>query len=178
MPLRRSVRLLTTGALLVAISTLSACGFDYATDRVYTPGAGTNNRDASVDVLSATVVSAEDGSGTLIAGLSNDDGEKATVEAIAGAGDTADLTIEGFSTITIPPEGFVNLADLEEPIIVTGDFAVGEFLTLAFSLGNGETVEMEVTTVQDCYEYAGLDASADAGTPADECQPEAPAVEK
>ena len=74
MQLRRSARLLTaTGALVLAASALTSCGFDYATDRVYTPGAGTNDRDGSVDVLGAVVVSAEDGSGTLVASFSNDD---------------------------------------------------------------------------------------------------------
>jgi hypothetical protein len=49
---------LAAGALLLAVP-LSSCGFDKATEREYTPAAGANNRDASVDVLGAAIVSAE-----------------------------------------------------------------------------------------------------------------------
>ena len=63
-----------SAATIVALAApLSSCGFDYATDRDYTPGSGANNRDGDVDVLSAVVVSAAEGSGTFIASLSNND---------------------------------------------------------------------------------------------------------
>ena len=65
-------RLLVTAAAVVALAApLSSCGFDYATDRVYTPASGANNREGEVDVLSAVVVSAAEGSGTFVASLSN-----------------------------------------------------------------------------------------------------------
>ena len=45
-------RLLLSAATVVALAApLSSCGFDYATDRVYQPGSGANNRDGAVDVL-------------------------------------------------------------------------------------------------------------------------------
>ena len=53
MPLRRlprRSRALVAAALLVAPA-LSSCGFNYATDRVDTPGAGVNDREKSVDVV-------------------------------------------------------------------------------------------------------------------------------
>ena len=50
MQTRRSLRLVA-GALVLALPLLGSCGFGKATDRVYTPAAGTNDRDGDVDVL-------------------------------------------------------------------------------------------------------------------------------
>jgi hypothetical protein len=176
MQLRRSARLLTAAGVLLLAAPLTSCGFNYATDRQYTPGAGTNDQDTKVDVLSAVVVSAEDGSGTLITSFANNDpDEVATVTAIAGAGDTADLTVSGFEPIEIPAGGLVNLADAETPINIEGDFEVGAFLTLEFTFDvEGKTVSTTtaIPSVQDCYEYAGLDATAETPTPEAECKPE------
>lgn len=184
MQLRRSARLLTAaGALLLAATALSSCGFNYATDRPYTPAAGTNDQDGHIDVLGAVVVSAEDGSGTLITTFSNNvEDESATVTAIAGAGDDSALTIGDFDPIEIPPGGYVNLASddsptADTPITVEGDFTTGQFLTLEFTFDDGTSAELDVPAVADCYEYAGLDATAETGTPAEECVPEASEVE-
>jgi len=180
MQLRRSARLLTaTGALVLAATALTSCGFDYATDRVYTPAAGTNHRDGDgngdVAVLGAVVVSAEDGSGTLIATFSNYDQERsATVESVAGAGESADLQIGEFEPIEIPAGGYVNLADADQPITVEGDYDTGEFLTLTFTFGSGSSATLELPSVSDCNEFAGLDATAESPTSEDECLPEAP----
>ena len=117
MQLRRSARLLAAaGALLLAAPVLSSCGFDYATDRVYTPGAGTNDQDAEVDVLGAVVVSAEDGSGTLITSFSNNDAdEPATVDLDRRRRRRRRLTVGDFDPIEIPAGGLVNLADADDP---------------------------------------------------------------
>ena len=62
-------------------------------------------------MLGAVVVSAEDGSGTLITTFSNNvEDEPATVTAIAGAGDDSALKVGDFDPIEIPPGGYVNLA--------------------------------------------------------------------
>lgn len=184
MQLRRSARLLTAaGALLLAAPVLSSCGFNYATDRPYTPAAGTNDQDGDFDVLGALVVSAEDGSGTLITTFSNNNTqEPATVTEIAGAGDDTALEISDFEPIEIPPGGYVNLASpdsptADDPITVEGDFRTGQFITLAFSFDDGTSTTLELPTVADCYEYAGLDASVETGTPAEDCGPEATEVE-
>ena len=179
MQLRRSARLLTAaGVLLLAAPVLTSCGFDYATDRPYTPGAGTNDQDAKIDVLSAVVVSAEDGSGTLIASFANNlKQETATVATIAGAGDDTALTVSGFTPIEIPAGGLVNLADATTPITIEGDFETGAFLSLSFTFGDGTSTTLDVPSVADCYEYAGLDATAATGTPAADCVPEASEVE-
>src|SRR3954470_8595226 len=118
---RRPLRLLA-GALVLALPLLGSCGFNKATDEVYTPGAGTNERGGPVDVLSAVIVSAQPQSGTFIASLSNPDPEKAnTLTGVSGSGDWSDLTVDPSDlSIEIPARGFVNLAD-EDPIHVTGD---------------------------------------------------------
>ena len=175
MSLRRPARLFAAAALVLAAPALTSCGFDYATDRVYTPGAGTNVRDNTVDVLGAVVVSAEAGAGTLIATFVNNLlDEEATVTEITGAGDDADLEIEGFTPITIAPNGLINLATEDTPIIISGDYEEGAFLTLDFVFDDGTSAELQVPTIADCYEYAGLDAAAETPTPAEECEPPAP----
>ena len=179
MQLRRSARLLTAaGVLLLAAPVLTSCGFDYATDRPYTPAAGTNDQDAHVDVLGAVIVSAEDGSGTFVASFANNaTDETATVTAIAGAGDDSALTVGDFSPIQIPAGGLVNLADATTPIAITGDFETGAFLSLSFTFGDGTSTKVDVPTVADCNEYAGLDKSVETSTPPEECLPEESEVE-
>ena len=124
MHLRRS--LVAAASALALASTLSSCGFDYATDRVYTPAAGPIDRDATVDVLSAVIVSKAPGSGTFIAGLSNNSGTEAiTFEAIRPVGDTS-ISFEDFEDRRIPRLGFENLSAEGNGIVVTGDFEAGK----------------------------------------------------
>lgn len=160
---RRSLRLVA-GALVLALPLLGSCGFNKATDKVYTPGEGTNHRDGDVKVLAAVVVAGQPDSGTFVATLSNNlSDEDVELESVAGAGDWQDLT---FSTIDPPIEivarGYVNLVD-ETPITVEGDFAAGDFMELTLTFGNGDTVTMDVPVVFACDDYSGLDGSAEAG---------------
>ncbi len=155
MHLRRSLAL-ATGALVLAVPALSSCGFDYATDRIYTPAAGVNDRDATVDVLNAVVVSAEEGSGVFIASFSNNSNEdEGIVESIEG-----DATAESFEPVEIPVGGFVNLAEEGGPE-VTGDFAAGDFVSVTIHFGDGERVQMDVPVVPNCDDYEGLDGVSD-----------------
>ena len=176
MQLRRTARLLTaTSALLLAATALTSCGFDYATDRVYTPAAGTNHRDGELAVLGAVVVSAEGGSGTLIATFSNYDQERsAMVESVTGAEETADLQIGEFDPIEVGAGGFVNLANADQPITVEGDYDTGQFLTLTFTFGDGSSATLDVPSVLDCNEFANLDVTAESPTSEEQCLPEAP----
>jgi hypothetical protein len=194
MPLRQSARLLAAaGALLLAAPVLTSCGFDYATDRDYTPGAGTNDRDALVDVLAAVVVSGQEGSGTFIASFANNvEDKEATVTGITGTvtqhGEdgkdaTSDLTVDSFSPITIPAGGLVNLAD-DGGVAITGDFQAGDFLDLTITFGDGSSVTQEVPTYTSCGDYEGLDtsgasssASPTASTSEDPCAIESPDAE-
>jgi len=157
---RRSLRL-AAGALVLAVPLLGSCGFDKATDRVYTPAATTNDRDGDVDVLGAGIVSAQPGSGTFIASLSNNLVDKDfTLTGVAGAGDWTDLKFEPSElSVDVPARGFVNLVD-EDPITVTGDLTPGQFAELTLTFDSGDTVTMRVPVLYACDTYAGLDASA------------------
>lgn len=153
-------RLLVTAAALVALAApLSSCGFDYATDRDYQPGSGTNNREGQVDVLSAVVVSAAEGSGTFVASLSNNEAEtEQTLTAVAG--EEASVTAAEFEPIAITPGGIVNLAEPAAGIVLTGEFKAGDVVPLTVDFGNGERVSLNVPVVADDTGYwEGLDAS-------------------
>ncbi len=166
MHLRRTIAL-ATGAL--ALSALTSCGFNYATDRPYTPANGVNNHDTTVDILNAVVVSAEEGSGTFVASFSNSDTENpATVDALAPV-EADTLTFDEFEPIEIPAAGLVNLAN-DGGIGVTGDFAAGDFVGMLVTV-NGEQVEMDVNVVANCGDFEGLDGASDP----EQCEPEEPA---
>ena len=160
MTLRPSARLLAVGGALALAPVLSSCGFDYATDRVYTPAAGVNERTTDIAVLGAAVVSGQDGSGTFIASFSNNDGaNQGTVQAISGAGDVP-VTVGAFEPITIAPGGLVSLAD-DGGIELEGDFGPGGYLTLAIDLGDDGSVTVPVPVVAPCNEFEGLDVTGD-----------------
>ena len=160
---RRSLRLVA-GALVLALPLLSSCGFNKATDRVYTPGEGTNNRDGEVDVLAAVVVAAQPDSGTFIASLSNNSPDKDdSFEGLAGAEDWADLEVAEVSpAVDIPARGFVNLAD-EGGVNITGDFGAGDMIRLSLTFSSGQTTTMNVPVVFACDEYTGLDTTSGGG---------------
>ncbi|RYB88861.1 hypothetical protein EUA06_18955 [Nocardioides glacieisoli] len=153
-------RLLVSAATVVALAApLSSCGFDYATDRVYTPGSGANNREGAVDVLSAVVVSAAEGSGTFVASLSNNSSDsEATFTAVAGQ--DATVTAAEFEPVTIPAGGLVNLAEPAADIVLTGEFTAGDVVPLTVDFGNGERVSLNVPVVaNDTGYWEGMDAS-------------------
>jgi hypothetical protein len=155
------LRPLATAAAVLALAVpLSSCGFDYATDRDYTPASGANNRDAMVDVLAAVVVSREEGSGTFVASLSNGDDEKESSLTAVSGDDGETITAAEFEPVTIPPGGIVNLAEPAAGIVLTGDFAAGDFVPLVVDFGDGERVTLNVPVVPDDTGYwEGMDAS-------------------
>lgn len=165
MQLRRTHRsrfALAAAALAIAAPVLTSCGFDYATDRVYTPATGTNNREGVVDVLGAAVVSTDPGSGTFVATLSNNSSsEPVTLEQIASTG-TTDVTAANFEPVEVEPGGLVNLADPATEIELTGDFEAGNFVELALVFDNGERTVLEVVVVENSGYYADLDGPAPA----------------
>jgi hypothetical protein len=157
---RRSLRLVA-GALVLALPLLGSCGFNKATDQVYTPGAGTDDRSQDVDVLSAVIVAAQANSGTFIASLSNNlTAKDAELTGVAGAGDWSDLTVTPSDlSIQIPARGLVNLVN-EDPITVRGDFTPGQNAALTLTFESGDSVTMPVPVVYACNYYEGLDSSA------------------
>jgi hypothetical protein len=163
--LRRSVAL-TVGGIALAAPLLTSCGFNYATDRVYTPASGVNNRDASVDVLGAVIVAKQDNEGTFIATFSNNSQtEKNTVESLAGAGGNT-IQVESFSPVKLDPGGLANLAT-DGGFHVSGSFSLGDFVPVTVTFGSGERVELDVPVVPDSGDYAGLDTSTVTATPSE-----------
>lgn len=164
MHLRRNIALTAGALVLAATPLLSSCGFNYATDRVYTPATGVNDRDASVDVLGAVIVSAQDDSGTFIASFANNKAlDPASVESMAG-GQGSNLTVEPFSPVKIPAGGLVNLATAGG-FHVSGSFKAGDFVPVSITFGSGETVDLQVPVVTDDGYYAGLDTSGQSSSP-------------
>lgn len=151
---------LTLSALVLATPVLTACGFNYATDRPYTPGRGVNDRAGTVDVLNALIVSGQDNSGTFIASLSNNDQEQqASFVSLAGAEGTT-IQPGSFPPVPVDPGALVNLA-IEGGVPVSGSFTAGEFVPVTLGFANGERVTLKVPVVPDEGDYEGLDTSAE-----------------
>ncbi|WP_028472674.1 hypothetical protein [Nocardioides alkalitolerans] len=137
---RRRLGLFLAGAL-VAAPALSSCGksgFDVSTDLPYVPANGANFReDAPIDVVGLVIVSAEDGSGTLIATFVNKTLEPATTPEIAPRDE---VEVEGYEPFEMTSNEYVNLADETlDPIIVTGETVVsGASVPLVFTEGDIE----------------------------------------
>lgn len=147
---------LASAALVLSVPALASCGFDYATDRYYTPGVGANERSGSVDVLAGVIVSSEPGSGTLIASFSNNSTEEATtLEGLGG-----EVSAASFRPVEIPAGGLVNLAEPPADITVEGDFEAGDFVPVTLTFGTGEEVDLELPVVPNDGDYAGLDGPA------------------
>ena len=160
MPLRMPARLLASVGAVALAASLSSCGFDYATDRVYDVAAGTTNRDAAVDVLSAVIVSAQQGSGTLITSFSNNDHAKSAKVTDIAPGAQSSVQVEGFSPITVPAGGLVNLAEAGTPVVVkASNLQSGDFETLKFTFGDGSSENLDIPVVWACNEWQGLDSS-------------------
>jgi hypothetical protein len=159
MHLRRPARTVVAAAtaVLALAVPLSSCGFNAATDRVVDYSSAPNDRDGVVEVLSAVVVSAEEGSGTVIASLANSSVEDShTLTTISGEG----VTTGEFEPIEIGPDALVNLADPAAGITVTGDFRAGDFVELTFAFESGESASLDVPVVTDDSSYwEGLDVS-------------------
>jgi hypothetical protein len=165
-----AARLLAAGGALALATVLSSCGFNYATDRVYTPAAGVNDHTTDVDVLGAVVVSGQEGSGTFVASFANNVQDKSsTVESLAGTGDDADLEVDEFEPIEIQPGDMVNLA-VDGGIVVRGEFSPGDFVNVEITFGDGSTADMDLPVTPPCDEFEGLDTSAEGSTETFDCE--------
>jgi len=161
MPLIRSQRrslALVAGALL-CVAPLSACGFNYSTDEVYTASAGVDDRTGTLDILSAVVVSEQKGSGTFIASFSNNSEDTSErVLAMSAGTDNPTLKVAGFTPITVKPAALVNLAT-DPSITLTGEFSAGDYVSLKFDLENEPDLQISIPVVAATYQYEGLDIS-------------------
>lgn len=165
----RTSRLLGAATLALAVSSLVACSTEMDTDAIYTQSVGGNNRDAQVDVLNAVIVSTTDGKGTLVTTLVNNqaNGVGATTDAadeLVSVG--GDVTGAVTKPIGIPAAGMTVIATANEHIptatpgiLVAGDFAVGDYVTVVLTFANAGPVEVEVPIVANVEgsDYAGQD---------------------
>ncbi|QIX25657.1 hypothetical protein ncot_02920 [Nocardioides sp. JQ2195] len=190
----RIARAVAAGTLVLAAPVLTSCGFNFATDKVYTPAAGANNRDASVDVLNAVIVATENGEGTLVTTLVNNETDADKADSLESAtGTTAndsEVTVDLSKPVEIPARGYARLATATEEnglgekppadgyavyepgIEVTGDFAIGEFVKLTLTFENAGDVEVEVPVVANNCDWAGQDGDEAASHAACEGQHE------
>ncbi len=148
---------LAAAVLLLAAPALTSCGFDYATDRVNTIAAGTNERSGAVDVLGAVVVADRDGSGVFVATLANSTGDADSLENLTGETDedgAATLAVAGdVSAFEIPARGRVSLIE-EGGVPVQGEFTVGDWVAVTLTFGSGQVTTLETNVVRPCYQYS------------------------
>ena len=128
MPLRRPARrrpamvvrrrLAAAGVVLLTATVVASCADDPHTNRVTNLTAGVTSREASVGVLNALVVSAQPGSGTLVALLVNDapEAQDIKLESVEPAGETR-LEAPGLRPVSIPAGQAVNLTVTSAPPI-------------------------------------------------------------
>lgn len=152
---RRSI---AAAVVALAVPVVSSCGFDVQTEQVYTPGVGVNDRTGSIDVLHALVVTGEDGSGTVIAGLVNNDQENPdTLAGVAGAGPDASVGVStGGAQVEIPAGGSYQLADEGAISVSATQVQPGRYIRLTFSFESAESVTMDVPVVANTDEFSDV----------------------
>lgn len=160
--LRRSI-----AAAVLLVPMLASCGFNEPTDRVYTPGVGVNERSGTVDVLHALVVSGADGSGTVIAGLSNNDQQEGdALTRISGSGEDSGITVTLDGPVEIDRGASVQLADETEISVEGESITPGAFVRLTFEFESSESVTVEVPVVARRGDYAEIPVPSVAPTTA------------
>ena len=159
----------------MAVPALASCGvnFDAQTDQYYTPSDGENNREGSVDVLHALIISDSPGSGRLIAALANGTDEEDTLTGVKGL--EVDQSVS-FSLVegetAIPARGVLQLADDGSAVVaVSGDaerVAAGGYVRLAFTFANGEEAELNVPVLAPGETYADIEIPSPTSEPTTE----------
>jgi hypothetical protein len=153
--LRRSLALGAAG--LAATATLSACGFDYPTDRINNITSGVDYRNGTVDILNAVVVAKQANSGTFVATFVNSSPSK-TISLQSASGDNTTISTVDSKPFTMAPNTLRNLA-AKKGMPVSGTFTLGQFVNISFQFDNGETADLSVPVVTDDGQWAGLDRS-------------------
>jgi hypothetical protein len=158
--LRRVLGLSAAG--LAATATLTACGFDYPTDRINNLTAGVDYRDGTVDILNAVVVAQQPNTGTFIATFVNGSPTE-TIALQSASGDNTAISTAQATPFTLQPGELRNLAT-QGGIPVSGTFALGQFVTISFQFDDGQTTDLSVPVVADDGQWAGLDTATPSPT--------------
>ncbi len=160
-------------AVLLAVPALSSCGVNFGaqTDQYYTPTDGENNREGTVHVIDAVILSDQPGNGRLIAALSNTDLENDdTLTGVHGVDvdQSVTFTLSDGDT-TIPAGGVLQLADDGSTVVsVTSDpkfFEAGGYVRLAFTFEHGEEAEVNVPVLAPEGPYADLEIPSPTSKP-------------
>jgi hypothetical protein len=165
--LRRSLGLGAAG--LAATTALTACGFNYPTDRINNPVSGVDYRDGTVDILNAVVVAKAANSGTFVATFVNGSPSK-PVSLQSASGDNTTISNVSATPFTMQPGTLRNLA-ATSGIPVSGTFALGQFVNISFQFDDGETANLSVPVVTDDGQWAGLDTATASPTPTSTASP-------
>lgn len=133
-------------AVLLTGGVLTSCGFGAPTTQVYTPAVGVNDQDGSVDVLNAVVVTAADGSGTLIATLVNNDLAHDDSLTTVTAPEGLEVTVP--APVTVGAGGLVNLADDGSLRIDGASVVAGAVVTVTFDFARSASATLDVPVVE------------------------------
>lgn len=147
-PVRRRL-----AALAVVLLGLGACS--YQTDQVYQASVGVNDSSGTVDVLGAVVVSTDDGTGTFVTSLVNNDLEESQTLTGVTTPDAGDAEVTLTAPIEIPAEGLVNLAE-SGAVSVVGP-TPGNFVRLVLTFESGQETEVNVPVVEPDEEFSDIE---------------------
>jgi hypothetical protein len=152
-------RRIAAAVVVIAAPALSACGINFhaQTDQVYNPSAGTDDRSSNVDVLNALIVSGSPGSGTVVAGLvNNDPAHSDKIVKVTGAGQDAKAQVTVTGPVRIPAGGLLNLAQKGGVSILGTRILPGNFVTLTFTFERAEAVTLDVPVMRHSGDYADV----------------------
>lgn len=151
--LRRARPVALAAALLFAVPAFSACTAA-ATDEVYTPTKGVNDRAGKVDVLHALIVSDGKDGGRLIAGLVNNNTEDAdSLSGVTVADGDAQVQV-GDGETEIPPGGILQLADDDAAVVTVKGTSLGGYVRLTLTFQNAEPVTLNVPVIPPGEDFA------------------------
>ena len=172
---------LAAAVLVLAAPVLSACGgnFNQQTNQIYNPAEGVDERSGRVDVLNAMIVSSENGSGTVIATLVNNDLDREDgLRSIAGAGDDSDLQVTPGGPTAIPAGGLLNLAERGRNFAVGERVRAGYFVNVTFTFTRAEAITVNVPVVNgEEPEYTSVPQPTPTGAPSPSESATEPATE-
>jgi hypothetical protein len=136
-----------TAAVVLGLPALSlgltGCGFDAPTDQAYNPAAGVNVQEGEVDALNTIIVSGEDGTGTVVVTLANNNQE--ADDALAGVTGEGVQAEVGGDTV-IPAAGLLVLDD--GSLSVSGESVTpGSFVPLTFEFDRAQSLSFDVPVV-------------------------------
>jgi len=160
---RRSI---AAAAVVLVVPVVAGCGvnFNAQTDQVYNPTVGVDNRNGQVDVLNALIVSGSDGSGTVVASLSNNDELKDdTLTSVTGALDDSSLKVTPGGETTIPAGGLLNMATQSKFFAHGKQITPGAFVNITFNFAHAGAIPVDVPVVSSAnpdYEQVPLPAGS------------------